>query len=199
MRRGREHGKHHPVPPAASSARPRDADPVHDVLDHFSENPSIKRFVPHVPRTNPTHPPAVWAIDEPHAPLYWFPRDCPRVTAWPRDATERTGFRDAFCTTADRVHAIELGWLRAMRTATLYRYRLDASSFRPWPEASGQWISESVVEPIAVDDVGDLLARHADAAVELRVVPSLWPVDDLAVSERWDYSIVRMSNAQPPA
>jgi hypothetical protein len=71
--------------------------------------------------------------------------------------------------------------------------------FRPWPDASGQWISESVVEPIAVDDVGDLLERHADAAIELRVVPSLWPVHDLAVSDRWDYSIVRMSNARPPA
>jgi hypothetical protein len=54
-----------------------------------------------------------------------------------------------------------------------------------------------VVEPIAVDGVGDLLARHAEAAIELRVAPSLWPVRDLAVSDRWDYSIVRMSNAQP--
>jgi hypothetical protein len=121
------------------------------------------------------------------------------VTAWPRDAHERAAFCEAFWTIADRVHVIELGWLHSLQTTTLYRYRLDALSFRPWPDASGQWISESVVEPIAVDGVGDLLARHAEAAIELRVVPSLWPVHDLAVSDRWDYSIVRMSNAQPSA
>jgi hypothetical protein len=170
---------------------------VRELLYHFSEDPSITRFVPHVPLTNPTHAPAVWAIDERHAPLYWFPRGCPRVTAWPRDADERAGFREAFCTTADRVHAIELGWLYAMRTTTLYRYHLDASSFRPWSDASGQWICESIVEPINMDSFGDLLARHADAAIDLRLVPSLWPMRDLAASDRWDYSIVRMSNARP--
>ena len=52
------------------------------VLFHFSEDPTLQRFVPHVPRTNPAHEPAVWAIDDDHAPLYWFPRACPRITAW---------------------------------------------------------------------------------------------------------------------
>ena len=47
-------------------------------LYHFSEDPSIERSAPHVPSSNPTQAPAVWAIDEDHAPLYWFPRDCPR-------------------------------------------------------------------------------------------------------------------------
>jgi hypothetical protein len=165
---------------------------------HFSEDPSIDRFTPHVPASNQTHAPAVWAIDEDHAPLYWFPRDCPRVTAWARDANERAEFHNSFCTTADRVHAIEGGWLRAMQTTTLYRYTLAASSFRPWPGASGQWISESIIDPVGMDSVGPLLERHADADIELRIVPSLWPVHDLAVSERWDFSIVRMSNARPP-
>jgi hypothetical protein len=44
---------------------------VQTVLHHFSEDPSIERFIPHVPRTNPTHRAAVWAIDVDHAPLYW--------------------------------------------------------------------------------------------------------------------------------
>ena len=30
---------------------------------HFSEDPAISRFVPHVPRTNPTQPARVYAID----------------------------------------------------------------------------------------------------------------------------------------
>ena len=48
-----------------------------------------------------------------------------------------------------------------------------------------------------VEPVGDLLAAHAGAGIELRIVPSLWPLHDLAVSDRWDFSIVRMRNARP--
>ena len=167
------------------------------VLLHVSEDPTITRFVPHVPRTNPSHPPAVWAIDADHAPLYWFPRDCPRVTVWPRTPDEADVFRAAFHTTAPRVHGIELGWLERMRTAVLFAYELDAADFRPWPAASGQWISTHTVEPRRVQPLGDLLATHVTAGIELRAVPSLWPLHDLAVSGRWDFSIVRMANAQP--
>jgi len=167
------------------------------VLFHFSEDPAITRFVPHVPRTNPSHAPAVWAIDAAHAPLYWFPRDCPRVTAWPRNAAEAIAFRSAFVTDARRVHAIELGWLDRMRTTRLYRYELDARQFSPWEGASGQWIADHEVEPIDVIPLDDLLQLHVDAGIELRAVPSLWPLHDLAVSERWDFSIVRIANAHP--
>lgn len=166
-------------------------------LQHFSEDPTIERFVPHVPPTNPSHPPAVWAIDEAHAPLYWFPRHCPRVTAWPRGDDERAGFERAFCTTARRVHAIELAWLAAMSTTVLYRYRFADAPFRPWPEASGQWISDEAVEPVAMEPVGDLVALHADAGIELRAVPSLWPLHDLVQTGGWDFSIVRLANATP--
>jgi hypothetical protein len=167
------------------------------LLLHVSEDPTITRFVPHVPRTNPTHPPAVWAIDAEHAPLYWFPRDCPRVTAWPRSDDEVIAFRAAFHTTASRVHGIELGWLERTRTAALFAYELDAAAFRLWPAASGQWIATEAVEPLRVRPLGDLLDAHVEAGIELRAVPSLWPLHDLAVSDRWDFSIVRMANAQP--
>jgi hypothetical protein len=168
-----------------------------NVLFHFSEDPTIVRFEPHVPRTNPSQPPAVWAIDEEHAPLYWFPRDCPRVTAWPRDDAEAVAFREAFCTTAPRVHAAELGWAARMRDVTLYRYVLHAASFRPWDEASGQWISDAPVETLAVEPMGDLIVEHVRAGIELRFVPSLWPLRDLAVAGPWDFSLVRMPNAIP--
>jgi hypothetical protein len=170
---------------------------VRGVLFHFSEDPRIERFVPHIPATNPTQAPAVWAIDEAHAPLYWFPRDCPRVTAWPRDDAERQAFEAAFTTTAPRVHAIEARWLDRLRAAELFRYDLPAETFVPWTEASGQWISRAEVVPLAVEPVGDLLAAHERAGIELRVVDSLWPVRALAISDRWDFSIVRMSNARP--
>jgi hypothetical protein len=168
---------------------------VGKVLHHFSEDPSIERFVPHVPKTNPTQRAAVWAIDSDHAPLYWFPRDCPRVTVWPRTPNDMAAFRATWHTTARRVQAIESGWLDRMRTVELYRYDLPAASFRPWREAEGQWIAYTHVEPEAVERLGDLLALHTQADIELRITPSLWPVWDLAQDGPWSFSIVRMRNA----
>src|SRR5690349_5711786 len=47
-------------------------------LWHFSEDPSLDWFRPHIPATNPQAQPLVWAVDTRHAPMFWFPRDCPR-------------------------------------------------------------------------------------------------------------------------
>lgn len=168
-----------------------------DVLFHFSEHPAITRFTPHVPRTNPAQRAAVWAIDAEHQSLYWFPRDCPRATAWPRDEREREQFAAVFGTSAWRVHAIESAWLPRMREAVVHRYSLPATTFVPWEEASGQWVSREPVDPIAVEALDDLVGLHARAGIELRVVDSLWPVVDLMKSDRWDFSIVRLSNAAP--
>ena len=171
------------------------------VLHHFSEDPTITRFVPHVPATNPHHRPAVWAIDAEHAPLYWFPRNCPRLTVWPRSRGGRTHFASWFVTSATRLHAIETAWLAAMRDVTLYRYDLPAEPFSPWTEARGQWIADEPVEPDSVTPVGDLLELHAAAEIELRVVPNLWPLIDAVVAGAatgdWDFSIVRKQFARP--
>lgn len=167
------------------------------VLYHFSEDPTITRFVPHVPRTNPEHRRAVWAIDAEHAPLYWFPRDCPRVTVWPLRAADLVTFQQRFTTAASRLHAIESTWLERMRSTQVYRYQLDASRFVPWEDANGQWIAERDIVPLGVSPVGDLLQAHAQAGIELRIVPSLWPLFDIAVGGEFDFSMVRMHNAQP--
>ncbi len=168
------------------------------IVHHFSEDPSIARFEPHVPRTNPSQRPAVWAIDPEHAPLYWFPRNCPRVTAWPRNLDERSQFRRQLATNAHRVHAIETAWLDRVRATQLYRYDFDASDFAPWPEASGQWISHEVVEPVAVTAMGNLVDAHHEAQIELRLVPNLWPLVELVRDGPWDFSCVRLMVAEPP-
>lgn len=165
------------------------------IVHHFSEDSSIARFEPHVPRTNPNQRPAVWAIDPEHAALYWFPRDCPRVAAWPRDLDERVEFRRLLATSAHRLHAIETAWLDRMLTTQLYRYDFDASNFAPWPDASGQWVSDHAVEPIAVSAVGNLVDAHVEARIELRLVPNLWPLVELVNGGPWDFSCVRLVNA----
>ncbi len=105
-------------------------------------------------------------------------------------------FRQTFCTTAARVHAIELSWLPILQSTVLFRYRFDRSAFRPWPEASGQWITDVAVEPIEVEPFDDLIGRHVKADIELRAVPDLWPLRDLAAKGPWDFSIVRFQRAR---
>ncbi|MHB8576903.1 MAG: DUF6886 family protein, partial [Dehalococcoidia bacterium] len=56
-------------------------------LYHFSEDPSIRVFVPHRAKTSVVDEPLVWAIDDWHAPLYYVPRDCPRACFWPGPQT----------------------------------------------------------------------------------------------------------------
>ena len=124
-------------------------------LLHFSEDPSIESFVPHVPRTNPSQRPAVWAIDGAHAPLYWFPRDCPRGAVWANDDAERARLRATFLTSAPRVQATELAWLERVRAARLYVYQLGPEPFEPWAEADGQYVARTTVEPLAVRPLGD--------------------------------------------
>lgn len=51
-------------------------------LLHFSEDPGITEFVPHVAATAQQSEPYVWAVDAAQAPSYWFPRQCPRAMAW---------------------------------------------------------------------------------------------------------------------
>jgi hypothetical protein len=164
---------------------------VADVVFHYSEDPGIERFVPHVPATNPTQPPSVWAIDSQHAPLYWFPRDCPRVTVWADDDAQRAALADRFLTAARRVQAVPLEWLERIRACQLYEYELDAISFARWPEAHGQWVARATVVPLAVRAVGDLLARHVDAGVELRLVPDLAPIRAAVITSGLPFSIVR--------
>jgi hypothetical protein len=165
------------------------------VLFHFSEDAGIERFVPHVPASNPTQPPAVWAIDEAHAPLYWFPRDCPRVTVWPWDDAGRPHFAEVFETDAARLHVIEKRWLERMHTVELFRYDLPDDTFEPWADAYGQYVSRVDVVPVSVQPVGDLVQLHARAGIELRVVDSLHGVRELAISDEWNFSIVRWMNA----
>lgn len=165
-------------------------------LWHVSENPSIERFAPHVSATAELDEPLVWAIDTRHLPLYWFPRDCPRGTFW---ATAATLPADAERLLGDssRVHAVEESWLERMRTTAVFAYRLPEASFEPHPEVGGYWISREPVAPLEIGPLGDLVALHDYARIELRVVPNLWPLWNDVVDSTLEYSGMRLRNAQP--
>ena len=161
------------------------------VVFHYSEDPSLTRFEPHVPRTNPEVGSAVWAIDEAHAPLYWFPRDCPRVAVWAHDARQRRRLHRLFGGRGSRVQAAPDSWSDEISSCLLYEYRFDASDFDPWPEAEGQWISRRTVTPHSVLAVGDLPLRQLAAGVDFLLVPDLRALRDLALDSGLPFSIVR--------
>jgi hypothetical protein len=167
---------------------------------HFSEDPTITRFVPHVAATARQPEAYVWAVDHARAPDYWFPRQCPRAMAWVTDTTtvrDRERVIGAGC--GDRVHAIEYGWLEALRTVELYAYRLPADRFRPFsPDDAHAMVATEPVAPLGpAEPVGDLLRCHAEAGIQLRVLDNLWPFWAEVIASTVGFSGIRLRNARP--
>jgi hypothetical protein len=164
-------------------------------LWHVSEDNAIRRFEP---RADPGHdsPEAlVWAVDDEHVPAYWFPRDLPRGTFWATDSTTDADV-ERFLTgdRARRVHAIESSWLDRLRAARVFAYRLPNAPFEPYPRAAGYWVSREAVEPLECIALGDLLARHGDAGIELRLVPQLGPLWERVIASSLEFSGIRLRN-----
>jgi hypothetical protein len=166
-------------------------------LWHFSEDPSLARFRPHVPVTNPQAQPLVWAVDTRHAPMFWFPRDCPRGCIWPVSATTAEDRERFFGQSAtNRIHVIEADWLKRMQACRLYAYRLPVGPFRPY-EVGGYWVTQEPVDAIEQVVIDDLLGRHADARIELRVTPSIWPFWRRVTDSTVEFSGSRLRNSAP--
>jgi hypothetical protein len=84
-----------------------------------------------------------------------------------------------------------------MRTCRLYAYQFDSAGFELHVAEAGYWVSRDPVSPVSVTPVGDLISRHAETGIELRIVPNLWPVIDAIVGSGLEYSIIRKANAWP--
>lgn len=170
------------------------------VLLHFSDDPAIPCFQPRELATRPGEPPLVWAIDAEHAPLYYFPRDCPRVAYWALpDSTAGDIERFLGLTAAHMVIAIEGCWLARLRETKLYVYHLPASTFASAGEREGPgyYVSRAPVTPAQIEPAGDLLNRLVAAGVELRVTPSLWPLWNVLKTSSLHWSGIRLRNAAP--
>jgi hypothetical protein len=168
---------------------------------HFSEDPTITRFAPHVAATAQQPEAYVWAVDHGRCPDYWFPRQCPRAMAWVEPHTtdaDRDRIVGAGC--GQRVHAVEYGWLAAMRTVELYAYRFAADRFRPFRDTDPHaQVATVPVEPLGPPErVGDLFALHAGAGIQLRVLPNLWPFWTEVTPSTLGFSGIRLRNAQRP-
>lgn len=165
---------------------------------HFSEDPTITLFDPHVAATAQQPEPYVWAVDGARAPDYWFPRQCPRAMAWVVADTSPAD-RDRILGPGGgrRVHAIEYAWVERFLTVDLYAYRLPAAGFRPFggpvPHAH---VSTASVEPLGpAEPVGDLLRLHQEAGIQLRVLDRLPDFWDAVAASSLGFSGIRLRNA----
>lgn len=150
-------------------------------LFHFSEENNIEVFMPRPvkvarPRAQGQewlNDPLIWAIDDWHAPMHLFPRDCPRIFVWPTENTTPeycTAYKKM--TTCRMVAHIELGWLDRLSHTTIYRYELSPDGFESLNDA-GLWISRTPSMPLNVERIDNMEKALEAAGVELRVLPSL--------------------------
>lgn len=165
-------------------------------LWHYSEDPALGRFEPRHTAANPRSTALVWAVDTRHAPMFWFPRDCPRGCIWPVSTTTAADLDRFFGqSAARRIHVLESGWLERMLTARLYAYRLPSAPFRPHETVGGYWVSDQAVDAVERVVVDDLAKRHARAQIELRVTPSIWPFWRQVADSTVGFSGCRLRNA----
>jgi hypothetical protein len=146
-------------------------------LLHFSEDPDIRTFEPRVPPHRPEIEPLVWAVHADYGWTYCFPRECPRILAWPLPTTTPGDLR-AWCQDGPprRVACIEAAWLGRMHSVAIYRYEFEPDGFEALDGDSWMLVSRERRRAVAMDPVGDLVEALVNQGVELRIMPSLLPL-----------------------
>jgi hypothetical protein len=162
---------------------------------HFSEDPSIEIFIPRAPLRHPESEPLVYAIDEEHAPLYWLPRDCPRVCWWPISTTFENDKLKWMPNPGIRmVIAIEDQWLERALAGVLYRYDFDPEGFIETGD-HGVYLTRQPVRPLSVHRLVGPARAMRGAGVELRVLPSLVELGHEILNSTLHVSMIRMDHA----
>ena len=164
------------------------------MLFHVSEESGIERFEPRP--SEYASQPVVWAIDAEHLRNYLVPRDCPRITFYAGRETSEADV-ERFLGSSPAVVAVESGWLERLRSCLLYCYHLPPETFECIDECAGYYVSREGVVPARVEVFDDPMAELLRRGVELRFMPSLWPLRDTVVASSLQFSLIRMSNASP--
>lgn len=161
------------------------------VVLHYSEDASIEVFEPHVPSTGSTSDPLVWAIEPRYAPLYWFPRDCPRVAVWANDVAQQAALTARWGTTSERIQFADRADEEWIRSTPLFEYSFDPDDFDAWPDAEGQWISTRALRPRARRPLPDAADVQRSAGIDLRFVDNLDAVRATVIESGLPFSIIR--------
>ncbi len=86
--------------------------------------------------------------------------------------------------------------MERMRACRLYGYELGPTSFELTNLVPGFLVARQEVSAVSLVPVGDLLQRHVEAGIELRIVRNLWPLIDAILASGLKFSIIRRANAQ---
>jgi hypothetical protein len=163
-------------------------------LFHVSEEPGITRFEPRASAY--ANEPVVWAIHADRLCNYLLPRDCPRVAFYAGPETTSCDV-ERFVGSSRAVVAIERGWLPRVRSSRLYCYHMPSDTFECHDACAGYYVSRVAVVPQRTELIEDPLMHIAQRGVEVRILPSLWPLRDAVVASSLQFSIIRMRNASP--
>lgn len=161
---------------------------------HFSEDPAIARFRPHVATTSTHTRPYVWACSSARCPDYWFPRDTPRAMAWRLPDSDSLVADMLLGPRVQRLHVIEHDSVDAMRTTALYAYRFAAAGFT---ELEG-FAQVSEVEQVPLGPPVPLATPwelHRQAGLPVLVVADLFEWWSLVVRSDLGFSGIRLSRS----
>jgi len=169
-------------------------------LYHISEEAVINIFEP---RPSPSffeqvQDNVVFAITEKLLHNYLLPRNCPRVSFYKGEGTSAKDIDRFFAhTSAEFVMAVENAWLQKIAATTIYCYELPAETFTLLDECAGYYVSRKAIVPVSVRPVTNILDELLYRNIELRLVPSLWPLADAVKASTLQFSLIRMRNAMP--
>ena len=162
------------------------------MLFHISEESGVEKFEPRA--SEYTSESVVWAIDADHLHNYLVPRECPRVTYYAGPETTAADV-ERFLGSGRAVVAVEAGWLDRLRSCRLYCYQMRPQTFECLDQCAGYFVSRVPVVPACVEVFDDPIAELLNRGIELRFVPSLWPLRDAVVASTLQFSLIRMRNA----
>ena len=92
------------------------------------------------------------------------------------------------------VHVVEPHWLPRLRTTEVFSYRMPEETFVQNDDRF--WISPEPVEPLELVELGDLVAHHEAAGIELRTEPRLLAFWDGVISSTLGFSGIRLRSAR---
>ncbi len=179
-------------------------DAAQNCLYIMSDMPNIKRFEPYLTappyRTMPSssrEKDPVGAVDRERLHNYLLPIDCPRVTFYALPTSTHEDIeRFMGLSSAKYVVAVESRWMARIQQERLYRYDVPKDTFTMvGTGAGGHWLSQTAVVPLAETLIDNLLTALVARDVELRVLPSLWPLHDAVMPSTLHHSMIRMRNA----
>ena len=164
------------------------------MLFHVSEESGITRFEPRA--SEYVSGLVVWAIEESRLCNYLVPRECPRVTYYAGAGASAVDVA-RFLGSSPAVVAIESAWLERVKSTRLYCYHMPPETFECLDACAGYFVSRVPVVPSRIEVFDDPVGELQRRGIELRIVPSLWPLRDAVVASSLQFSLIRMRNAAP--